>query len=218
MSSECPTCGECFETDHGMKIHHEAMHDKSLAQIECTCETCGESFTEFESRINNGRGRFCSTECKHNIGRIEVTCCHCGETVKKAKHRTGRYERSFCSRECNRKWLSIEGNAPGWNQQRENHSQWAGGTRTWYGTNWEEQREKAIERDGYQCLSCGMTRDDHREVYGRDLTVHHLTPIREFRSDGELDYEAANSLDNLMTVCRGCHKQWDLLPIQPEVA
>lgn len=217
MSNDCPTCGESFDTDHGMKVHHHGAHGESLAKKDCTCENCGEAFKEFQSRIENGRGRFCSTDCKHDIGRVEVECHQCGDIVKQPHHRAKRYERSFCSQECNDEWLTLEGNAPGWNQQKENHSQWKGGTLRWYGPNWEEQREKALKRDNYQCRSCGMTQGGHELMYGRDLTVHHLTPLREFRTDGELDYEAANKLDNLMTVCRGCHKQWDLLPVQPEV-
>ncbi len=218
MSSDCPTCGESFDSEHGMKIHHYGAHGESLAKKNCTCKNCGVTFKEFQSRIERGKGKFCSKECKHDIGRVEVECHQCGTVVKQAEHRAERYERSFCSQECNDEWLTLEGNAPGWGQQQENHSQWKGGTKRWYGTNWAEQREKALERDNYQCKSCGMTQDEHEDAYGRDLAVHHLTPIREFRSDGNLDAEAANTLDNLMTVCRGCHKQWDLLPIQPEVA
>lgn len=215
--AECPTCDEKFDSKHGMMIHHSLIHGESLAKKKCVCENCGTAFEEFQSRIKNGKGRFCSRKCKYDIGRVEVECAQCGTVVKQPQHRAKRYDQSFCSRQCNNKWLMVDGNAPGWNQQREDHSQWRGGTRTWYGTNWKEQREKALNRDGYQCVVCGMTREKHKERYNRDLTVHHRIPIREFWDGDDLDYESANDVKNLMTVCRGCHKRWDLLPVQPEV-
>ena len=58
-------------------------------------------------------------------------------------------------------------------------------------------REKAIQRDGEKCVKCGMTREQHRKTFGRDITVDHI--------DGNGRYTPPegrnNSLDNLMTLC-----------------
>jgi 5-methylcytosine-specific restriction endonuclease McrA len=60
-----------------------------------------------------------------------------------------------------------------------------------YGTLWRERRQDALERDGYMCQECGQT---------EDLTVHHITSIREF-----IEPEEAHRLENLVTLCAGCH-------------
>ena len=73
---------------------------------------------------------------------------------------------------------------------------------------WKEIRTEAIQRDEEHCQDCGMVRGEHQEEYGRDLEVHHLTPVREFD-----DPEEADQLDNLVTLCAQCHgkRERDLL-------
>lgn len=66
-------------------------------------------------------------------------------------------------------------------------------------------REIAIKRDGEKCLHCGMTRQEHKEKYRRDITVDHI--------DGQGRYSKIknNSLDNLQTLCVQCHARKDRL-------
>lgn len=78
---------------------------------------------------------------------------------------------------------------------------------TEYGPLWREQREKAIERDG-ECVRCGMSREEHKEAIGRDITVHHLRKARKFE-----DLEDAHDLDNLITLCLPCHQAVERFPI-----
>jgi len=54
-------------------------------------------------------------------------------------------------------------------------------------------REKALLRDGYKCGNCGITREENRAKYGRDLNVVHVNGSKN------------NDLDNLMTMCKDCH-------------
>lgn len=71
----------------------------------------------------------------------------------------------------------------------------------WRGSNWKQQREKTLKRDGYKCQIC------HKKV-GRkshDYGIHHIIAFRLF--DG--DYEQANQLSNLVTLCRHCHDRVD---------
>lgn len=49
------------------------------------------------------------------------------------------------------------------------------------------------ERDGYACVYCGLTNDEHIAIHGRQLDVHRTTP-------GSLYSVAACE-----TVCKGCH-------------
>ncbi|MBC7251513.1 MAG: DEAD/DEAH box helicase [Anaerolineae bacterium] len=70
------------------------------------------------------------------------------------------------------------------------------------GPNWETQRRLARQRDGFRCQHCGAPEKPHRQH-----DVHHLRPFREFNYvPGQNDaYLQANRLENLITLCRGCH-------------
>ncbi len=57
------------------------------------------------------------------------------------------------------------------------------------------------ERDGHKCVDCGMTADEHREIYGRGLSVHRKVPKSKYTIDG------------CVTVCVPCHmRRHDDLP------
>ena len=65
---------------------------------------------------------------------------------------------------------------------------------------WYEARENAIQRDGEQCVDCGISRKENRDRYGRDLDVHHEVPIDKFD-----DPDVADLTSNLVTLCPKCH-------------
>jgi len=75
------------------------------------------------------------------------------------------------------------------------------------GPNWARQRELARARDGYRCQYCGAP-----ELPGRQHDVHHLRSFHTFGwIPGQNDnYLAANSLDNLITLCPSCHRRAEL--------
>lgn len=62
-------------------------------------------------------------------------------------------------------------------------------------------RERTILRDQNKCVQCGMTRTEHYDKYGRDITVDHID------GKGCWDKEGGqrNDLENLQTLCLGCH-------------
>ncbi|WP_245810711.1 homing endonuclease associated repeat-containing protein [Halorubrum halodurans] len=81
-----------------------------------------------------------------------------------------------------------------------------------YGDNWDQQRQKALERDDYTCQTpgCEWTQDAHREAFKRGLHVHHIRPLSAFGADeNEVDFEQANCLENLVTVCAEHHHLWE---------
>ena len=64
-----------------------------------------------------------------------------------------------------------------------------------YGPDWDEVRQKVLNRDGERCQVCGAT-GTHQPLH-----VHHIQPFRNFTSR-----EAANQLQNLVTLCPTCHR------------
>lgn len=61
----------------------------------------------------------------------------------------------------------------------------------------------ALERDDYRCVSCGMTDDEHRDRYGRSITIDHID------GEGRNSKNPNNDLDNLQTLCLPCHGRKD---------
>lgn len=82
-----------------------------------------------------------------------------------------------------------------------------------YGPNWYRQRRKALDRDDHACQRCGMDNAEAKERYTKGINVHHIRPRSEFIADGVLDHERANDLQNLISLCHGCHKKWEGLPV-----
>jgi len=59
--------------------------------------------------------------------------------------------------------------------------------------NFGGNREKAIDRDGGKCQSCGISRKESFKKYGRDLYVKHI------------DNKQNHKLENLITICKKCY-------------
>ena len=60
-------------------------------------------------------------------------------------------------------------------------------------------REKAIKRDKYKCVCCGMARRHHKEKIGIDIIVDHKD------GNGRRSMRQNNSMSNLQTLCASCH-------------
>jgi len=235
--TECPTCGRTdFKSNEGMRRHHAMAHDESLSYKTRECKECGGEFEVHIAwlRKETKTGKFCSKKCKHKHGRSTVECDVCGDKFTKQKHRSTRFcsrecayegihdadtqecvicgdeyrtggpakadSRVTCSRECHSEWLT--GRYTG-----EDNWSWKGGYENYYGDNWTEQRQKARERDNFECQACGMDESD----YPRELSVHHITPVRKYDQP-----EDANELDNLITMCEQCHGRWEGLYLRPD--
>lgn len=65
---------------------------------------------------------------------------------------------------------------------------------------WRNLRSEALERDDYQCQSCGMSEGEHQDTFGTGLNVHHVTDVAEFD-----DPDDADTLDNVESLCVECH-------------
>jgi 5-methylcytosine-specific restriction endonuclease McrA len=192
--------------------------------IECT--TCGAEQERLRSQLKNQRNVFCSTDCLHEwrsteftgddhplTDYVEVECDACGETKREIPSVAAVREYNFCDYDCFGDWASE-------NRSGEDAPAWEGGGHHYRGPNWESQKRKALERDGYECCRCDCTEEDHFQQYGRQLSVHHIKPVREFYADipdGDWpDFEVMNALDNLVTLCQSCHKTIESLPLRPQ--
>lgn len=211
---ECPVCEREFKSRKGMLYHHGRKHDGNV-RIEVACANCGDTLHkaihEVEGRENLFCGRECSAEWKngreappdHNFrkqGKAEYECDECGRFFHRYPSKVAG-ENTFCGRECARKFKTGE-------REYGIH----------YGLNWREQREKRLERDDYQCVICGKSNGEEKEMLGQELQVHHIQKARKFEvRDGQIDYERANRLENLLTLCCKCHHRWEGIPLRPEV-
>lgn len=164
-----------------------------MCMITLICEQCRRPYQTkpYMAKISNKH--FCGMACYaewqkvHRVGigrkRVTVSCDYCGKSIERVRSAVG--ARNFCNRECLGKWRSIH-------YTNENNAAWRGGHESYRGPNWEAQKQAARNRDGNTCQRCG-TRD-------ASMSVHHVKPFRLFA-----DYQEANSLENLITLCNVCH-------------
>jgi endogenous inhibitor of DNA gyrase (YacG/DUF329 family) len=119
--AECPTCGETFPTDVGMKRHHTQVHGERLTAVTVSCAWCGADIERIPANLSDERN-FCDRECNgawmsaNNTGKdhpswdggkVTVSCTNCGETIERTPGHLGSGERGhFCCRECYGEWMS----------------------------------------------------------------------------------------------------------------
>jgi 5-methylcytosine-specific restriction endonuclease McrA len=233
---DCPTCGKTLSTERGMRQHHTKVHDDPLPNRTCAdcgtefydpksrrtycedcysqagakngnyssaketteCEQCGDSFDYYPS---NKDGVYCS-ECveeadgllpgeRSSVAHVEVECEYCGETLERHPSRVESASYGeFCDLDCYGEWLSE-------NVVGESHHQWEGGTIP-YGSSWWQVRRAALVRDEYECQNCGAG----VEELGRKPDVHHIDRVRDFDDPAD-----AHKLDNVVCLCRSCHRR-----------
>jgi len=88
----------------------------------------------------------------------------------------------------------------------ENCKMYEGGETINYKGGWDKSRREAKERDDHTCQRCGVHDSDTDEY----LDVHHKVPYTSFDDPFE-----ANKLDNLVALCRSCHRKVESWPVQP---
>ncbi len=164
------------------------------------CEWCNKRFISWVYRPN----RFCSAQCRSEFGarqprpnnrkpeiHIVHNCRYCKNEYNTTTHQVRFRGSNFCSRKCQYAQISLD-------RRGSNNPNWAGGTAdpSVYGENWNRQKRLAKHRDKHQCQVCG-----YKSGGNKYLDVHHIIPIKDFSSD----WEKANKLTNLISLCRPCH-------------
>lgn len=185
------------------------------------CSHCGSELRRKVGVIESNEHFFCDDSCmgewesdnysgegNPRYTKQEVECAYCGETLLRARWALEENDRHYCDPSCRGAYVSESGMLSG-----ENSPVWKGGSPGSYGPDWDEQREKALNRDGHECQSCGMTAAESQQTFGCDLHVHHRIRYEDFDSD-----ERAHRLSNLVTLCRSCHMKWEHMPVQIDVS
>lgn len=189
------TCRKAYLITNRDKIN---QHLKK--QITKSCLVCGKKFNVIESRRETAK--YCSKSCLGKANgergkeqyrkRITIQCTNCSRVLERKPSIIRKW--NFCDSTCMAEYYTKSGAFSG-----KNNLAWQGGDINYYGPNWLSQRKKVRERDNYTCQDCGLTEKE----YGRELSVHHIIPFREFNGD----WEEANKLKNLVSLCEHpCHR------------
>lgn len=125
-----------------------------------------------------------------------------------------------CSTTSVYKWIREHGIERQYNGKvcGEEHWWYSGGSKP-YGRGWNRRKKRSVRsRDGYKCQdpACSVTQDEHLDQYGQKLHVHHLRKARDVEDANE-----RNAKENLITLCRDCHKEWEKIAdagLVPELA
>jgi 5-methylcytosine-specific restriction endonuclease McrA len=202
MSEACPTCGDGFENEVGMKSHHAQAHGESLVRRESECKHCGVTFEWYPREAAKDEERRTCPECYEKgrrddaddhplTDKVSVECEYCGTPLNRCAYRVEKYGPQFCDIDC----LGAH-RSEYW--RGEDAPAWRGGWEGYYGDKWEEKRALVVDRDEDECRVCERTASD----VGRSLDVHHLKPVRTFNDPND-----AHTLDNMIQLCPGCHKK-----------
>lgn len=212
VSVECANCGDdlerlksdiankgnvfcsddCLAEYRSGKYSGEGNPMSTLQKVEC--EACGDSVLRAKWQRERAALFYCDNCWGDSTVQKECEECDALFEVPPALD-----HQRFCSYQCAGDWRSE-------NITGEDHPRFKEGEfPRYYGPNWRKQRRRARLRDDQTCQHCGLTREESLDEHGEVLSVHHKTAIREFVDDGELDYEQANRLENLVTLCRSCH-------------
>lgn len=199
--TECPTCGEKYKSERGMKIHHTRIHDGNISKTTITCDWCGDEKTKYKSRVDRYNRDYCGSDCRDAMmsqtgsdatnwkgGKSEVECDFCGDSTSVYKWQRQEFENNFCDPSCKGKYMSE-------NQIGENNPNWVDGTTlSWYlmlrrhvtDQVWRNEIDEVIDSDDV-CKRCGDSDNLH---------LHHIIPILSGGTSAEWNY---------MKLCESCH-------------
>jgi len=173
------------------------------------CFICGKNLIRKNCHFRKFNKFFCSPKCNGEYlktlkaeksrnwkgGDITVKCTQCGNNLERRKSvveksKTGRF---FCNQRCAGIWKvdNLTGSIV---------YNWKGGYKGYYGSNWVQQRRKALERDNRTCKICKKT----QKQLGKNPDVHHIIPFKKF---GIERYKEANKLSNLICFGNSCHSK-----------
>lgn len=206
-------CSEECESKWRSELY-SGEENPAFNSVSVCCQNCGDEILVQKSRWEELENAFCDKSChgeytstltgedNPQYDRVSVECSVCGAEMKRKPYRVKKYNLQFCSQSCHSEWRSgrLGPDAPHYK---------GGGD---YGDGWNNKKKRMVrERDGRECVHCGMCEQEHINEYGTKLHVHHITPARLVEDEQE-----RNSMGNLEAVCWDCHLKVEALyPLRP---
>jgi len=217
---QCAHCDTEFHCEYEKKYCSEECLSEGIASARTSeqsysgakerteCQICETSFEYYPSEK---RGLYCPTcveteqwRTTPNLvgsnnprwkgGKQTASCEICEETVERWPSEFT--DVTLCSGSCRSKWLADT-------FVGENHPNWKDTEKLAYGPGWDRIRRLAVKRDGYRCQICGITKSE----LGQNPDVHHIIPVRWFVKSEDHTRADAHSLENVISLCRSCHRQ-----------
>lgn len=169
------------------------------------CAHCDDVISRVKRDIVAGKRTLCRPCYKIEMGRIgklrhdpskwaTVSCLICEKQVSRLVKQI--HTQSVCSHACRVEAMRRKIIVPASRANKAPRPRTK--FETYYGAEWQRQREAARERDQYRCQHCGEIEGD------RPLHVHHIVRFMDFESSVD-----ANALSNLVTLCMLCHRRAD---------
>lgn len=216
---ECDFCEKGYRSKSGLNTHIQAVHPEEY-DTTVECSNCGDEIERQPYQLEKYDRHFCDESCKGEYyttltgenafnwrgGDVTLECNECGDEFDVTRYLKD--SARFCSEECYGKAVPAK-------RTGEDHPRWKGGHKWYYGRNWPTQRQKRLEKDNYECQACGLAEEESKKKHGRSLDVHHIKPLASFKEGEDIDYELANEIENLITLCRTCHGKWEGIPVMP---
>lgn len=201
LDRQCRRCGKeffayranqqyCSSGCREKEWHKEER--ESRVKEKHVCKRC---HNEFET--NDKRKLFCTKECRFEYFNslrpttkaIQRECPECHKKfVPMQKRGVGKL---YCSSKCQHRF-----------NYKKNHSNIKERQASWHKKHkWNGNWEAALTRDKYTCVLCGKTLYPSQWYANSQLEVHHR--------DGSGERESKNHiLNNLMTLCSYCHREF----------
>ena len=172
---ECPTCGDMFPNENGMKVHHAKSHDESIRGKIETCDNCGE---ETRTRNRDMDHTFCDQDCfgewfgerisgegHFDYSQVEFSCDNCGETQMRRGGQLEKFEHNFCSTECMGEWSEENRQYP------KDPESYTNVECEWCGDSFDKYKSKAKRVDTHFCDWDCYTEWFKRNCRGEDSPV-----------------------------------------------
>lgn len=177
---------DCAHTTiHKRMKEYGIERDRGGKPVEVECANCGKSKEVAASQYRSHDRFFCHQQCQgeflRETGRsrgrnnsrwktdIEVCCSNCTERFTVYPSRLKQKQRFFCDNDCRGEWQSNRFSG-------DNHPLHKPDRDGLYSGPWTRVRQAIRNRDQNTCQLC--TRSD--DEASRDLSVHHIIPVREF--------------------------------------
>jgi len=203
----CPTCGNEYQSQEGMRTHHAKTHGEKIECIarerDVPCPSCDRMFVS----ENAVKQHHVQTHGE-SLTRVEMECAVCETTKEINQWRAEMVESWTCSDQCHRllKRLQMKDRDIDWGhkisdslqQYFEENGPHTEGEDHWRFKGGRAERERLSPKfkeavrvsRGRECEQCGK----HGSEQDRALSVHHID-----------EDPTNNDLDNLEVLCRSCH-------------